>query len=152
MGLTVNRDKTRITKLMEGFDFLGFHCVKRRSPTSGKSAIDIFPSTAAQCRVRRRIKTFTKRRAPIAPQECVQQVNQVVRGGVNYYRHPNASQAFRALQRFINVRFRRYLTCRSTGRGFGGKRYPNRALYARGIIYMGSRVIRDERAPVHARA
>jgi RNA-directed DNA polymerase len=36
MGLTLNRDKTRITKLTEGFDFLGFHLVKRRSPTSGK--------------------------------------------------------------------------------------------------------------------
>jgi retron-type reverse transcriptase len=36
MDLTINRDKTRITKLTEGFDFLGFHFVKRRSPTSGK--------------------------------------------------------------------------------------------------------------------
>jgi RNA-directed DNA polymerase len=35
-SLTLNRDKTRITKLTEGFDFLGFHFVKRRSPTSGK--------------------------------------------------------------------------------------------------------------------
>jgi hypothetical protein len=88
----------------------------------------------------------------MAPQEFVQQVNQVVRGWVNYSRHTNASQAFRALQRCINVRFRRYLTCRSKGRGFGWKHYPNRALYARGIIYIGSRVIRYERAPVHARA
>ena len=150
MALTINRDKTRITKLTEGFDFLGFTFVKRRSPTSGKMAIYIFPSKAAQRRVRRRIKAFTKRRAPIAPQEFVQQVNQGVRGWVNYYRHTNASQAFRALQRFINVRFRRYLTCRSKGRGFGWKQFPNRALYARGILYIGSRVIRYERAPVHA--
>jgi len=150
MALTINRDKTRITKLTEGFDFLGFTFVKRRSPTSGKMAIYIFPSKAAQRRVRRRIKAFTKRRAPIAPQDFVQQVNQVVRGWINYYRHTNASQAFRALQRFINVRFRRYLTCRSKGRGFGWKQFPNRALYARGIIYIGSGVIRYERAPVHA--
>src|SRR5499427_4775917 len=152
MDLTVNRDKTRITKLTEGFDFLGFTLVKRRSPTSGKMAIYIFPSKAAQRRVRRRIKAFTKRRAPIAPPDFMQQVNQVVRGWVNYYRHTNASQAFRALQRFINVRFRRYLTCRSKGRGFGWKQYPNRALYAKGLIYIGSRVIRYEKAPVHARA
>jgi group II intron reverse transcriptase/maturase len=150
MALTINRDKTRITKLTEGFDFLGFTFVKRRSPTSGKMAIYIFPSKAAQRRVRQRIKAFTKRRAPIAPPDFVQQVKQVVRGWVNYYRHTNASQAFRALQRFINVRFRRYLTCRSKGRGFGWKQFPNRALYARGIIYIGSRVIRYERAPVHA--
>jgi RNA-directed DNA polymerase len=36
MDLTLNRDKTRITKLTKGVDCLGCHCVKRRSPTSGK--------------------------------------------------------------------------------------------------------------------
>src|SRR5919109_1949429 len=127
-------------------------CVNRRKTAKNARVQYIFPSKAAQGRVRRRIKTFTKRRAPIAPPDFVQQVNQVVRGWVNYYRHTNASQAFRALQRFINVRFRRYLTCRRKGRGFGWKRYPNRALYAKGIIYIGSGVIRDEKAPVHARA
>jgi group II intron reverse transcriptase/maturase len=152
MDLTINRDKTRITKVADGFDFLGFTFVKRRSPTSGKPTIYIFPSKTSQRNIRWRIKTFTKRRAPITPLEFVQQVNQAVRGWVNYYRHTNASQAFRALQRFINVRFRRYLTCRSKGRGFGWKRYPNRALYARGIIYIGSGVIRYKRAPVHAMA
>jgi RNA-directed DNA polymerase len=35
-------------------------------------------------------------------------VNQTVRGWVNYFRHTNASEAFRRLQRFINTRFRRY--------------------------------------------
>jgi retron-type reverse transcriptase len=35
MGLVVNREKTRITKLTEGFDFIGFHFVKRPSPGTG---------------------------------------------------------------------------------------------------------------------
>ena len=141
MGLTINRDKTRITKLIEGFDFIGFQFVKRRSPKSGKLNIYIFPSQNAQRNLRRRIKYFTQRRAPITPAEFVEQVNQAVRGWVNYYRHTNASDAFRRLQRFINTRFRRYLNFRHKGRGFGWKKYPNAALYARGIIYIGSRVI-----------
>ena len=141
MGLTINREKTRITKLIEGFDFIGFEFVKRRSPKSGRWSIYIFPSTTAQRNIRRRIKYFTKRRAPIAPAEFVEQVNQVVRGWVNYYRHTNASKAFRSLQRFINIRFRRYLTYLHKGRGFGWKKYPNAALYARGLIYIGSGVI-----------
>jgi group II intron reverse transcriptase/maturase len=150
MGLEVNRDKTRSTKLTEGFDFIGFQFVKRRSPTSGKNGIYVFPSKASQRNIRRRIKSLTKRRAPISPQEFVRQVNTVVRGWVNYYRHTNASDAFRRLQRFINVRFRRYLTCRRHGRGFGWKRYPNSVLYAKGIIYIGSGRLRYERAPAHA--
>jgi len=144
MGLTVNREKTRITKLTEGFDFIGFQFVKRRSPNSGKLSIYIHPSKSSQRNIRRRIKSFTKRRAPIRPAEFVQQVNQTVRGWVNYYRHTNASDAFRRLQRFINTRFRRYLNYRSKGRGFGWKKYPNGALYALGIICIGSGVIRYE--------
>jgi group II intron reverse transcriptase/maturase len=144
MGLTINRDKTRITKLTEGFDFIGFEFVKRRSPNSGKPCIYIHPSKSSQRNIRRRIKSFTKRRAPIKPAEFVQQVNQTVRGWMNYYRHTNASDAFRSLQRFINTRFRRYLNYRSKGRGFGWKQYPNATLYARGMIYIGSGVIRYE--------
>jgi len=130
MGLTINREKTRITKLIEGFDFIGFQFVKRRSPKSGKQNVYIFPSKAAQRNIRRRIKYCTKRRAPIRPAEFVEQVNQTVRGWVNYFRHTNASQAFRSLQRFINTRFRRYLNFRHKGRGFGWKQYPNATLYA----------------------
>src|SRR5499427_326945 len=150
MGLTINREKTRITKLTAGFDFIGDQFVKRRSPTNGKRIIYIFPSKQAQRNIRRQIKSFTKRRAPITPAEFVKQVNETVRGWVNYYRHTNASEAFRALQRFINIRFRRYLNYRSKGRGFGWKKYPNATLYAQGIIYIGSGVIRYGREPAHA--
>jgi hypothetical protein len=119
MELTINREKTRITKLIEGFDFIGFQFVKRRSPKSGKLNIYIFPSKNAQRNIRRRIKYFTQRPAPITPAEFVEQVNQAVQGWVTYYRHTNASDAFRRLQRFINNRFRRYLHFRHKARGFG---------------------------------
>lgn len=150
MELEVNREKTRVTKLTEGFDFVGFHFVKRRSPNTGKKAIYIFPSKDSQGSIRRRIKYFTKRRAPVPPDEFVGQINQAVRGWVNYYRHTNASKAFRDLQRFINTRFRRYLTFRGKGRGFGWKRFPNKRLHAMGMIYIGSGLIRYERTPVNA--
>jgi group II intron reverse transcriptase/maturase len=150
MGLTLNKEKTRITKLTQGFDFIGFFFVKRRSPKTGKYGIYIFPSITSQRNIRQQIKSFTKRRAPIPPDEFVRQVNQAVLGWANYYRHTNASQAFRSLQRFINIRFRRYLNYRSKRRGFGWKAYPNQKLYAMGIIYIGSGFIRYERETVHA--
>jgi RNA-directed DNA polymerase len=150
MGLTVNREKTQITKLTAGFDFVGYHFVKRRSPNTGKKVIYIFPSKESQRNIRRRIKYFTKRRAPVSPDKFVRQINEAVRGWVNYFRHTNASNAFRALQRFINIRFRRYLTFRSKGRGFGWRKFPNKRLYAMGIIYIGSGLIRYERTPAKA--
>jgi RNA-directed DNA polymerase len=39
MDLTLNRDKTRETRLTEGFDFLGIQFVNRQSPTRGKNTI-----------------------------------------------------------------------------------------------------------------
>jgi Transposase C of IS166 homeodomain/zinc-finger binding domain of transposase IS66/Group II intron, maturase-specific domain len=73
---------------------------------------------------------YTRNEAPVVPEEFVKQVNPVVPGSANYFRHTNASQAFRCLQRFINTRFRRCLNYRNEGRGFGWKQYPNATLYA----------------------
>jgi RNA-directed DNA polymerase len=149
MDLTLNRDKTRATRLTEGFDFLGFEFVKRQSPTSGKNTIYLFPAKSAQQKIRNKLKYLTSRRAPISPQAFVAKVNPVMTGWVNYFRHTNASQAFRGLQRFVNIRFRRYLTQRSKGRGFGWKRYPNRKLYAMGLPYIGSGKLEYVAKPGH---
>jgi len=149
MELTLNRDKTRVTRLTEGFDFLGIQFVKRKSPTSGKNTIYLFPAKSAQQKVRNKLKYLTSRRAPISPQEFVETVKPVMRGWVNYFRHTNASQAFRGLQRFVTIRFRRYLTQRSKGRGFGWQRYPNRKLYTMGLPYIGSGMLEYEVNPVH---
>lgn len=150
MGLQLNLDKTQITKLIDGFNFLGYNFVKRRSLRTGKYVIYTSPSKQAQRNIRHRIKSFTKRRAPIKPKEFLEKVNQTVRGWVNYYLHTNASDAFRGLQRFINIRFRRYLNHKSKSRGFGWKQYPNRVLYEMGIIYIGSGIIKYKRSPVNA--
>lgn len=149
MELTVNEDKTHITKLTDGFDFIGYQFVKRPSPKTGKNTIYIFPAKRAQQKVRNRLKFLTSRRAPISPKEFVELVNPVMRGWTNYFLHTNASDAFRRLQRFINTRFRRYLTCRSKGRGFGWKKYPNSKLYAMGLIYIGSGVLQYTMKPAH---
>jgi RNA-directed DNA polymerase len=138
MDLTLNREKTRETRLTEGVDFLGVQFVKRKSPTSGKNTIYLFPAKSAPQAMRNNLKYLTSRRAPIRPQAFVEQVNPLMTGWVNYFRHTNASHAFRELQRFVHIRFRRYLTQRSKGRGFGWHRYPNRKLYARGLTYIGS--------------
>jgi RNA-directed DNA polymerase len=149
MDLTLNWDKTRETRLTAGFDFLGIQFVKRKSPTSGKNTIYLFPAKSAQQAIRNKLKYLTSRRAPISPQEFVAQVTPVMTGWVNYFRHTNASQAFRGLQRFVNIRFRRYLTQRGKGRGFGWQRYPNRKLYAMGLPYIGSGMLEYMAKPAH---
>jgi hypothetical protein len=67
----------------------------------------------------------------------------------------NETNEVRQLQRTLYYKakqdaFRRYLTYRSKGRGFGWKKYPNKRLYAMGIIYIGSGLIRYPNTPAHA--
>ena len=149
MDLTLNRDKTHVTRVTDGFEFIGFNFVKRRSPRSGKNAIYIFPAKSAQQKIRNRLQYITSRRAPISPKAFVEMVNPIVTGWANYFRHTNASQAFRGLQRFVNIRFRRYLTQRSKGRGVGWKRFPNSQLYAMGLTYIGSGLLTYRAKPAH---
>jgi RNA-directed DNA polymerase len=149
LSLKVNQSKTKITRLTEGFDFIGYHFIKRRSPSSDKNTIYIFPTKASEQKIRNSIKYKTSWRAPIQPEEYVGQVNQIVRGWTNYYLHTNASQAFRKLQTFVNIRFRRYLHRRRKGRGYGWKHYPNNKLYDKGIIYIGSGLLERVLKPVN---
>jgi len=141
MGIRLNEGKTKTAKLTEGFNFLGFQFIKRKSPTTGKNCIYIFPRKDSEKALRHRVKYLTSRRAPVTEKRVLEMMNQNVRGWANYYRHTNASQAFRRIQRFINTRFRRYLQHKCKGRGFGWKRFPNRVLYTKGIIYIGSKYL-----------
>src|SRR5260364_316671 len=112
MRLTLNSKKTRITKLTQGFDFLGIHFIKQKSLKGGRNTIYLHPSKQAQQSIRNRLKSWTSRNAPINPETFVEQIKPIVWGWVNYFKHTNASKAFKGLQRFINIRFRRYLTHR----------------------------------------
>jgi RNA-directed DNA polymerase len=125
MDRILNRTTPRITQGTEGVAALGCHVVRRRSPTSGPRHIDMFPRQAGQRSSRRRIQSCTKRRAPGPPGACGRQSPATVAGWVHASRPTNASQALRALQRFINTRLRRSLTSRRKGRVFGWQQYPN---------------------------
>ena len=142
MGLELHPDKTQIVKVEQGFDFLGYHFVRRRSQRTGRRTFYIFPAQESQKRIRANIRNFTHRRAPIEPKEMFRRVNDTVRGWTNYYQHINGSEAFRTLQRFINLRMRKYLSHRHHKRGPGYRRYPNATLYRMGLIYIGSGRVR----------
>jgi hypothetical protein len=147
--LPLNRDKTHVTRVTAGFDCIGCNFVKRTRPRSGKITLDIFPAKSAQPKMRSRLQDLTSRRAPLSPQEFVGLVNPRGTGWVHDFRHTNASQAFRRLQRCVNLRFRRYVTQSSNGRGFGWKRFPNSKLSAMGLVDIGSGLREYTANPAH---
>jgi RNA-directed DNA polymerase len=149
MDWTITRAKTRGTRGTEGFACIGFTCVNRHSPRSGTHAISLGPAKAAHQKMRPRLTYVPSRRAPSSPKECVALGKPRVTGGGHDGRHTNASQAFRGLQRFVNIRLRRSLPQRRKGRGFGGHRVPNSKLSAMGLASLGSGMLTYQATPAH---
>jgi RNA-directed DNA polymerase len=93
-GLSLSPDKTSITQIEEGFDFLGQNVRKY------KGKLMIKPST-------KNVKAFlAKVRAKISPQqtsagELIAQLNPIIRGWANYHQHIVSKRMFVKVDDFI---------------------------------------------------
>jgi len=87
-GLELSQEKTKITHIDEGFDFLGFNLRKY----SGKLLIK--PSKKAQKRLLQKVREKT-RKLRTAPQwMLIHKLNEIIRGWGNYYRHVVSKKIF----------------------------------------------------------
>ena len=82
-GLTLADDKTKITHISEGFDFLGFNL--RQYKTNNGMRLLIKPSKASVKKARETIKNvFTQLRGkPVG--DLIQKLNPIIRGIGNYW-------------------------------------------------------------------
>ena len=130
MGLALKMEKTRTVKAEEGFDFLGFRCVRRNSREVGKRITLIFPTQKAEKRARETIRSLVgPQMLHVKPAKVIERLNQFLRGWTSYYKHTNAAYAFQELQDYCNQKVRRYLQRRKARKGFGYTRYPNNFLF-----------------------
>ncbi|MCW7761543.1 group II intron maturase-specific domain-containing protein [Photorhabdus luminescens] len=105
-GLELSAEKTRITHIDEGFDFLGFNIRKYR----GKLLIK--PAKGAVKHMLRNIRELIKTNATTKTENLIRQLNRKLRGWANYYRHVVSKktfayvdhQVFQALLIWINRR------------------------------------------------
>jgi RNA-directed DNA polymerase len=94
-GLAFNEEKTRITHLGDGFDFLGFNVRRYRDK------LLIKPSKAALRRIRERLTVEMQALRGANAEAVIQRLNPIIRGWSAYYRGMVSSRAFATLDTHV---------------------------------------------------
>ncbi len=97
-------EKTHITHVNDGFDFLGYH-VQRYVRGYDRPKLLVTPSDKAVRRLKAKVKEMTTRRwFRDAPLLKFSALNAVLRGWITYYRHSNAKETAKDLDFWVNQR------------------------------------------------
>jgi len=108
MRLTLSPEKTHITHVDDGLDFLGFRIQRR--PRRRIPVAYSFPSERSFRDVKHRIKELTGRSTiGLSLDELVHALNPVLRGWTNYHRHAAAKRCFSYLDHYLWWRVMRWL-------------------------------------------
>ena len=95
-GLTLSEEKTHITHINSGFDFLGFNVRKY----NGKLLIK--PAKANVKSLLAKIQGIIKSQATISADKLICQLNPVIRGWANYFRHVVSKKCFSYIDHRVN--------------------------------------------------
>jgi RNA-directed DNA polymerase len=101
-GLTFSEEKTRITNLEDGFDFLGFN-VRQYKVTTAKNGIKtlIKPNKSSVKKMRRKLKELFRQHRGCEVGVLIQKVNPVIRGWANYFRTGVSKRIFSQMDHYL---------------------------------------------------
>ena len=100
MGLRLSEEKTMITHIDEGFDFLGFHIQRKRKEGTQRRALYTYPSKTALAAVKGKVRVLTQGNTNQALADLLDRINPVLRGWANYFRHGVSARTFDYLNAF----------------------------------------------------
>lgn len=105
-GLELSTEKTKITHVDDGFDFLGFTIRKY------KGKLIIKPSKKSIKAFLGNIRSVIKTNATVKTEELIRQLNPMISGWSNYYRHVVSKVIFRHVDHCIFWKLRRWINRR----------------------------------------
>jgi RNA-directed DNA polymerase len=109
-GLELSLEKTLITHIDDGFDFLGW-CFRKY-----KGKLLIKPSEKSIKSISQKLKTTVSNARSWTQGELIKKLNQIIRGWANYHRHIVAKDIFKKLDHYIwEITWR-----------WGKRRHPNK--------------------------
>jgi RNA-directed DNA polymerase len=103
--LKLSEEKTKISHINEGIDFLGFH-LKRHKP-EGRWVLHVQPTAKSIARIKAKIKALTSRNTTYLPETTrLHNLNAVVRGWSEYYKY---TFPFKTVESITRYAWHRYL-------------------------------------------
>jgi RNA-directed DNA polymerase len=110
MGLRLSDEKTGIRHIDEGFDFLGWRIQRQtRRGTKDKRFVYTWPARKALASVKARVRTVTRQGTNRPLAHLLRQLNLMLRGWTNYFRHGSSAATFGYLHQFTWRRVIRWL-------------------------------------------
>lgn len=120
LGLQINQEKTDIVRMNQfgnNMHFLGFSMRYDRDRFGrNRRYLNCSPSEKSIMSIRERVRGKTRAGYKSPLKEVIKEVNVMLRGWANYYRFGYPRKAFRDLNHFVRIRFRRFLQNRSQRR------------------------------------
>jgi RNA-directed DNA polymerase len=100
MGLRLSADKTHVTHIDEGIEFLGFRIQRKRRQGTPRRTIYTYPSKSALAAVKATVRALTQGHTNQSLATLLARVNPVLRGWANYFRHGVSKATFDYLNAF----------------------------------------------------
>ena len=114
LHLTLSPEKTVITHVNDGFDFLGFHFQRKKN--GGRWVTHLRPTEKGKARVKGKIKDLTTRGWTwLSEYQRLTTLNAIVRGWAAYYRHTSLLSDIEEISRYTWHRYLLWLLKKHKG-------------------------------------
>lgn len=102
LKLELTLEKTKIVEAEKGFDFLGFHLVKKRSKRNrDKFFCYCFPSQKAMKNIRKKIQAEIGRDYTKTLEKVIDKLNPILRGWSNYFKWTNSGEHLHKIELYV---------------------------------------------------
>jgi len=107
-GISLSMEKTKVTHIEDGFDFLGFN-IRQYKKANEKTILLIKPSKESIKRAKATIKEAFARKRGRPVRELITELNPIIRGIGNYWRHVVTSKIYRSIDNYVWLKTRKFL-------------------------------------------
>jgi RNA-directed DNA polymerase len=116
LAMQLSKEKTQVTHVDRGFDFLGHHI--RRASHGKRLVAWTFPSKQSLAQIKHKIKAMTKRQSTSLPLfDLLHAINRMLRGWAMYFRFDAAKRTFNYIDHYVWWRLFRWCRNKHPQRG-----------------------------------